>query len=46
MNGGIPGDLAGGVAARSDVINGADVAAIEAEAGTVLEHVTVGRVGW
>lgn len=41
----IPGVLAGGVAAGTDVIHGADVAAVEAEAGPVLEHVAVGGIG-
>lgn len=45
MDGRIPCDLAGGVAAGADIVYGADVAAVEAEAGAVLEHVTVGRVG-
>lgn len=40
------GNLAGGVAAGADVIYGAYVAAVKTEAGTEVEHVSVGWVGW
>ena len=45
MDGSIPCDLASGVSTRTDVVYGADVAAVEAEAGATMEHVTVRRVG-
>lgn len=45
VDGGVPRDLAGGVAAGTDVVYRADVAAVEAEAGAVLEHVAIVRVG-
>ena len=46
MDGGVPGDLAGGAAAGADVVDGADVAAVEAEAGAEMEHAFVGWVGF
>ena len=45
MDGGIPCDVAGCVASGTNVIYGADIAAVKAEARAVLEHVTVARVG-
>ena len=45
MDGGVPGDLAGGDAAGAYVVDGADVAAVEAEAGAEMEHAFIGRVG-
>ena len=45
VDGVVPCNLAGSVAAGADVIDSADVAAVKAEAGAVVEHVAVGRVG-
>ena len=45
MDGGIPCDLAGGAAAGTDVIHGADIAAVKAETWASVEHATEGRVG-
>ena len=45
MDRGIPCDMAGGVASGTNVVYGADIAAIEAEARPVFEHVAVARVG-
>ena len=45
VDGGVPGDLAGGAGARADVVDGADVTAVEAEAGAEVEHAFVGWVG-
>ena len=45
MHGRVPADLAGGVTTGPDVIYGADVAAVEAEAGAGLEHVAVSGIG-
>lgn len=45
VDGGVPGDLAGGAGAGADVVYRADVAAVEAEAGAQLEHAFVGGVG-
>ena len=44
MDGRVPRDLGGRGGARADVVDGADVAAIEADAGMVLEEVRVGGV--
>lgn len=46
MHGGVPGCLAGGIATWADVVHGADVAAVESEAGARVEHVFVGWVGF
>lgn len=45
VDGGVPGDLAGGVAAGADVVDGADVATVETDAGAEMEHAFVGCVG-
>lgn len=45
VDGGVPGDLGGGRRAGADVVDGADVAAIEAEARAGAEHGFVGWVG-
>ncbi len=45
VDGGVPGDLGGGRGAGADVVDGADVAAIEAEARAGAEHGFVGWVG-
>lgn len=44
VDGSVPGDLAGCAAAGADVVDGADVAAVEADAGPELEHAFVGGV--
>ena len=46
VDGSVPGDLGGGAAAGADVVDGADVAAVEAEARAELEHAFVGGVGF
>ena len=46
VDGGVPGDLAAGAAAGADVVDCADIAAVEAEAGAELEHAFVGGVGF
>lgn len=45
MDGGVPGGLGGGRGARADVVDGADVAAVEADARAGAEHGFVGGVG-
>ena len=45
MNWGVPGDLGWRGGAGPDVVDGADVAAVKAEARTCPEHVSVGGVG-
>lgn len=45
MDGGVPGGLAGCIASGPDVVDGADVAAVETEAGPGVEHVFVGLAG-
>lgn len=45
MDGGVPGDACGGGLARAGVVYGADVAAVEADAGAALEEGAVGWVG-
>ena len=42
----VPSDLAGGSASRTNVVDGADVAAVEPEAMPVVEHVLVAWVLW
>ena len=42
---GIPGCLGGGGCAGADIVYGADVAAVEAEAGAGVEHLAVVGVG-
>ncbi len=44
VDGRVPGRLGGGIAARTYVVYGADVAAVEAEAGSDLEHAFVAGV--
>lgn len=44
MNGGVPGYVGGGGCSGSGVIDSTDVAAVEADAGAVVEHLFVGRV--
>ena len=45
MDGCVPGDLGGRGCAGPYVVDGADVAAVEAKAGTGAEHLRVCRVG-
>ena len=45
VHGGVPGDLRGRAGARSGVVDGADVGAGEAEAGSGVVHCAVGGMG-